>query len=84
MDEKRFDITKDKVQKLGIPTFDNALKHITKGGLFILVGSAVGGIISFVTRILVIKHISKSEFGVLSLALVLLSLVVWLFALGLV
>lgn len=67
-----------------IPTLDNALKHITKSGFFIFFGSAIGGVIGFLTRILVIKNISEAEFGVLSLALVFLSLIVWLFALGIV
>ncbi|MFH1547699.1 MAG: flippase [Candidatus Omnitrophota bacterium] len=76
--------TLEKTEKWGIPTLDNALKHITKSGFFIFFGSAVGGVIGFLTRILVIKNISESEFGVLSIALVFLSLIVWLFAAGLV
>jgi O-antigen/teichoic acid export membrane protein len=81
MDEKQVDNVNIGTE---IPTLDNALKHITKGGLFILLGSVAGGIISFITRIIIIRHISESEFGILSLALVLLNLIVWLFSLGVV
>lgn len=51
-------------------TVNDALRRITKGAAIFFFGTVSGMVISFFARVLVARYLSPSEFGILSLSLV--------------
>lgn len=62
---------------------DESLEKITKGAGLILLGTAAGMLLAFATRILIVRYITQGEYGIYSLAFVLLSISVVISVLGL-
>ena len=62
---------------------NQSLQKITKGAVIILFGISAGTFLALVSRIIVVRHVTQSEYGIYSLGLVLLNVVVILSTLGL-
>ena len=62
---------------------DESLQKITKGAVIILFGISAGTFLALVSRIILVRYITQSEYGIYSLGLVLLNVVVLLSCLGL-
>ena len=62
---------------------DQSLQKIAKGTGIIFIGTIIGMLLGFVSRIIVVRYITQSEYGIFSLALVLMSIFVTISTLGL-
>jgi O-antigen/teichoic acid export membrane protein len=62
---------------------DESLRKITKGAILVLVGTTVGILLGMVSRIIVARYLTQGEYGIYSLALVILNVVIVLSAGGL-
>jgi len=62
---------------------DQNLQKIAKGTGIIFIGTIIGIFIGFASRILVVRYITQSEYGIYSLALVLMNISVVISTLGL-
>lgn len=62
---------------------NQSLRRIAKGAVLVFTGTIVGMLLGFVGRIAVAKYVTQSEYGVYSLALVLLDVFVLISILGL-
>ena len=62
---------------------NQSLQKIAKGTGIIFIGTIVGMLLGFVSRIIVVRCITQSEYGIVSLALVLLSIFATISTLGL-
>jgi len=62
---------------------DQSLQKITKGAGIILVGTAAGMLLGFISKVMLVRYITQSEYGIFSLASVLLSIFVVISTLGL-
>ncbi len=67
---------------VGMENSNKHFKMVAKGGVLIALGSFIALILQFITTIIVIRFISKEEFGVISLALVIINVVVTISQLG--
>lgn len=62
---------------------DESLQKVARGTAISFVGTVVGLGLSFATTVVVVRHITQSEYGIYSLALTVISIVVLLSLLGL-
>lgn len=62
---------------------DQSLQKIAKGSGVILFGTAIGMLLGFAGRILIARFFTQSEYGVFSLAFLILSVFVTISTLGL-
>jgi len=62
---------------------NQSLQKIAKGTGIIFVGTIIGMLLGFVSRIIIVRYITQSEYGIFSLALVLMSIFVTISSLGL-
>ena len=62
---------------------DQSLQKIAKGTSIIVIGTIIGMLFGFVSRIIVVRCITQSEYGIFSLALVLMSIFATISTLGL-
>ena len=56
---------------------------VAKGTTIVLLGTFIGMLLTFIGKVIIIRHITQSEYGILSLALVLLNIFVIVSAMGL-
>jgi O-antigen/teichoic acid export membrane protein len=61
-----------------------SLHKIAKGTGIIFTGTIIGMLLAFVSRVIIVRYITQSEYGILSLALVLMSIFAMISTLGLV
>ena len=61
-------------ENIDVTTVDQSLKKIVKGGGLILAGTFLGLAIQFLNKILIVRSISRADYGLLSLGLVLFSI----------
>jgi len=64
-------------------TIDESLRKITKGAGIILIGTIIGMLFGFINRVIIIRYITQSEYGIYSLGLVLFSIFTTISFLGL-
>ena len=62
---------------------DNSLKKIAKGTLIIFLGLFIGELLNFLTRIIIVRNLTPSEYGIFSLVVVIVLLSTRLSSLGL-
>jgi len=62
---------------------NQSLQKIAKGTGIIFIGTIIGMLLGFVSRVIVVRYITQSEYGIFSLALVLMSIFVTISTLGL-
>jgi O-antigen/teichoic acid export membrane protein len=62
---------------------NQSLQKIAKGTGIIFIGTIIGMLLGFVGRIIIVRYITQSEYGIFSLALVLTSIFVTISTLGL-
>ena len=62
---------------------NQSLQKIAKGTSIIFTGTIIGMLLGFVSRIIIVRYITQSEYGIYSLALVLTSIFVTISTLGL-
>ena len=62
---------------------NQSLQKIAKGAGIIFIGTTIGMLLGFVSRVILVRYISQSEYGIYSLALVLMNIFVVISALGL-
>ena len=62
---------------------NQSLQKIAKGTGIIFIGTIIGMLLGFVSRIIIVRYITQSEYGIFSLALVLMSIFVTISTLGL-
>jgi O-antigen/teichoic acid export membrane protein len=55
---------------------------VAKGRAIIFIGTIIGMLLLFIGKVIIIRHITQSEYGILSLALVLLNIFVIVSAMG--
>ena len=60
-----------------------SLQKIAKGAGIIFTGTIIGMLLAFVSRVIIVRYITQSEYGIFSLALVLMSIFVTISTLGL-
>ncbi len=65
-------------------SLEKQLQKIVKGTGFILLANVVGTVLGFLFRIIVVRYISKSEYGLLSLAIAITNILAVFCSLGLV
>jgi len=58
------------------------LKKVVKGAGIVFIGTILGTILGLITRVIVVRYITKTEYGLLSLSLVIMSILVTLSCLG--
>jgi len=63
---------------------DNSLKKIARGASLALIGTALGLFFNFIVRLIIARYGSQANYGIFSLALVVLNFAVMLAGLGLV
>ncbi len=62
---------------------NQSLQKIAKGTGIIFIGTIIGMLLGFVSRIIIVRYITQSEYGIFSLALVLMSIFALISSLGL-
>ena len=62
---------------------NQSLQKIAKGTGIVFVGTIIGMLLGFVSRVIIVRYITQSEYGIYSLALVLMSIFVTVSTLGL-
>ena len=62
---------------------NQSLQKIAKGAGIIFIGTIIGMLFGFIGRVIIVRYLTQSEYGILSLALVLMSIVVIISTLGL-
>jgi len=62
---------------------NQSLQKIAKGTGIVFIGTIIGMLLGFVSRIIIVRYITQSEYGIFSLALVLLSIFATISTLGL-
>jgi O-antigen/teichoic acid export membrane protein len=62
---------------------NQSLQKIAKGTGIVFIGTIIGMLLGFVSRIIIVRYITQSEYGIYSLALVLTSIFVTISTLGL-
>ena len=62
---------------------NQSLQKIAKGTGIIFIGTIIGMLLGFVSRVIIVRSITQSEYGIYSLALVLMSIFVTISTLGL-
>jgi O-antigen/teichoic acid export membrane protein len=62
---------------------NQSLQKIAKGTGIIFIGTIIGTLLGFVSRIIIVRYITQSEYGIYSLAFVLMSIFVTISTLGL-
>ena len=62
---------------------NQSLQKIAKGTSIVFIGTIIGMLLGFVSRIIIVRYITQSEYGIFSLALVLTSIFVTISTLGL-
>ena len=62
---------------------NQSLQKIAKGTGIVFVGTIIGMFLGFVSRIIIVRYITQTEYGIFSLALVLMSIFVTVSTLGL-
>lgn len=62
---------------------NQSLQKIAKGTGIIFIGTIIGMLLGFVSRVIIVRYITQSEYGIYSLALVLTSIFVTISRLGL-
>ena len=62
---------------------NQSLQKIAKGTSIVFIGTIIGMLLGFVSRIIIVRYITQSEYGIYSLALVLVSIFVTISTLGL-
>jgi len=62
---------------------NQSLRKTAKGAVLVFIGTGIGMLLGFVSRVMVARYVTQSEFGIYSLAFVLLSVFAALSALGL-
>ena len=78
------DMKENYTEKESTNTITNeSLQKIARGTGIVIIGTIVGMFFSFVGRIVVVRYISQSEYGIYSLAIVLISIFVTISSLGL-
>jgi O-antigen/teichoic acid export membrane protein len=56
---------------------------VAKGTGIVFIGTIIGTLLGFVSRIIIVRYITQTEYGIFSLALVLMSIFVTISMLGL-
>ncbi|AEA46576.1 polysaccharide biosynthesis protein [Archaeoglobus veneficus SNP6] len=64
-------------------TVGDSLRRVAKGAAIFFIGSIVGLFIAFIGRIIVVRYVSPSQFGVLSLSLVVFTILCTIASMGL-
>jgi O-antigen/teichoic acid export membrane protein len=59
---------------LDVSTVDRSLKKIAKGGMLIFVGTFIGMAIQMVNRVIIVRSLSRADYGLISLGLVFFSI----------
>ena len=62
---------------------NQSLQKIAKGTGIIFIGTIIGMLLGFVSRVIIVRYITQSEYGIFSLALVIISIFVTISTLGL-
>ena len=62
---------------------NQSLQKIAKGTGIIFIGTIIGMLLGFVGRIIIVRYITQTEYGIFSLALVLMSIFAMISTLGL-
>ena len=62
---------------------NQSMQKITKGTGIILIGTIIGMLLGFVSRIIIVRYITQSEYGIFSLGYVLLQVFATIGTLGL-
>ena len=62
---------------------DESLAKITKGAGIILIGTALGMLLAFIGKVLLVRYVTPSEYGIFSLGLVFFNIIVAVSRLGL-
>jgi O-antigen/teichoic acid export membrane protein len=62
---------------------NQSLQKIAKGTGIVFIGTIIGMLLGFVSRIIIVRYITQTEYGIYSLALVLMSIFVTISMLGL-
>ena len=62
---------------------NQSLQKIAKGTGIIFIGTIIGMLLGFVSRVIIVRYITQSEYGIFSLALVLLNIFAMISTLGL-
>ena len=62
---------------------NQSLQKIAKGTSIVFIGTIIGMLLGFVSRIIIVRYITQSEYGIYALALVLVSIFVTISTLGL-
>ena len=62
---------------------NQSLQKIAKGTGIIFIGTIIGMLLGFVSRVIIVRYITQSEYGIYSLALVLISIFATISTLGL-
>ena len=75
----RYFHTKDTMSEI----VNQSLQKIAKGTGIIFTGTIIGMLLAFVSRVIIIRYITQSEYGIFSLALVLLNIFAMISTLGL-
>jgi O-antigen/teichoic acid export membrane protein len=61
---------------------NKSFQKIAKGGIITLIGTIVGTLLGFASRVIIVRYTSQSEYGVYSLALVLIGIFATISTLG--
>lgn len=62
---------------------EETLRKVARGTAIVFVGTVLGLLLTFVAKIIVVRHLAQSEYGVFSLALIVLNILVLISAFGL-
>ena len=62
---------------------NQSLQKIAKGTGIVFIGTMIGMLLGFVGRIIIVRYTTQSEYGIYSLALVIISIFVTIATLGL-
>jgi len=62
---------------------DQSLQKIAKGTGIIFIGTIIGMLFGFVSRVIVVRYITQTEYGIYSLALLLTNIFITISTLGL-
>ena len=62
---------------------NQSLQKIAKGTGIVFIGSIIGMLLGFVNRVIIVRYITQTEYGIYSLALVIISIFVTISTLGL-
>jgi O-antigen/teichoic acid export membrane protein len=62
---------------------DQSLQKIARGAMLVFIGTSIGTLLGFVSRVMVARYVTQSEFGIYSLATVLLNVFATISLLGL-